>query len=246
MFKKSMYFFLGVLVLLGSAYAVRASLLLGKSKELVQGAIPFEKSVDNFSSRVLFAGDSTGVGVGSDSPEKTVAGYFAQDFPNHSLVNLSKSGRKTGELIPVLQSQADQSFDWVFIQIGGNDILYFTPQATLATEIGDVLSQAKRIGKHVILLTSGNVGNAPFFPRLLSSPWSAKTRIVRELFSAAAREHQAIYVDLYQEREDDVFLSDIPRFYSADQLHPSGDGYLVWYKQALQTLEAAGLKESLK
>ena len=69
---------------------------------------------------------------------------------------------------------------------------------------------------------------------------------MRELFSAVAREHQSIFFFFYQEREDDVFLSDIPRFYSADQLHPSGDGYLVWYKQALQTLEAAGLKESLK
>ncbi len=38
-----------------------------------------------------------------------------------------------------------------------------------------------------------------------------------------------MYVDLFRERKDEIFNTDIPRYYAPDLFHPSGDGYGVWY-----------------
>jgi lysophospholipase L1-like esterase len=57
---------------------------------------------------------------------------------------------------------------------------------------------------------------------------------VRELFldlSAAAGIH---YVDLYRPPEQDPFISHPDRYYAPDGLHPSGEGYRLWYEQLLE------------
>lgn len=224
---------------------VRRVFLLSKSKTLVQQAKPFEQAGEPSAPRFLFVGDSTAVGVGSASPNETVAGYFGADFPDRTIVNLSKSGRKTEENIAVLKYQSDQSFDWVFVQIGGNDILYFTNDKELGGQIQEVLREAKRVGKHTVLITSGNVGLAPFFPKALAPFWTNKTLVVREMFRNAADKEGALYVDLFQPRETDLFSTDIPRFYSGDFLHPSGAGYRHWYKQIRETIRQKGWEETL-
>ncbi len=234
-----------LVVLACTIYGVRFFLLLQKSKALVAHAVPFEKSGDASMPPYLFVGDSTAVGVGSARSEDTYAGYFAHDFPNRTIRNLSKSGRKTNELLPILRKEVDASADWVFLQAGGNDILYFTRNEDIARDIDDALKEAKRIGKHTVLLTSGNVGLAPFFPRWMGSIWSTKTRAVRKIFQDSAEKHGALYIDLYREREDDLFLTDIPRFYGNDLLHPSGDGYKYWYDETRKAINAKGLEDAL-
>ena len=230
-----------LIVLIGAIYGVRFFLLLQKSKALVARAVPFEKSGDASMPSYLFVGDSTAVGVGSVRSEDTYAGYFAHDFPNRTMRNLSKSGRKTNELLPILREEVDASADWVFLQTGGNDILYFTRNEDVAGDIDDALNEAKRIGKHTVLLTSGNVGLAPFFPTWMGGIWSKKTREVRKIFQDSAEKHGALYIDLYHEREDDLFLTDVSRFYGNDLLHPSGDGYKHWYDETRKAIKAKGI-----
>lgn len=234
-----------VVVLASTIYGVRFFLLLQKSKALVARATPFEKMGDMSAPPFLFVGDSTAVGVGSMRAEDTYAGYFGRDYPNRTIQNLSQSGRKTGEILPILRAREDASADWVFLQTGGNDILYFTQNDVVAREIDDALSEAKRIGRHTVLLTSGNVGLAPFFPRWMGGIWSRKTQQVRKIFQQAAQKHGALYIDLYREREDDLFLTDIPRFYGSDLLHPSGDGYKHWYDETRKAINAEGLEGEL-
>jgi lysophospholipase L1-like esterase len=45
----------------------------------------------------------------------------------------------------------------------------------------------------------------------------------------AARRGDATFVDLFHERDNDPFLKDPDRFFAPDYLHPSNDGYGLWY-----------------
>ncbi|HEX9679120.1 MAG TPA: SGNH/GDSL hydrolase family protein, partial [Candidatus Saccharimonadales bacterium] len=141
-------------------------------------------------------------------------------------------GLRTRGLVPKLSELTAGAYDPVILQVGGNDILYFTPLDELSQDITLVLEQARRLTDgQIILLHSGNIGLAPFFPRWAGWLWSGRTKAVREVFSKAARANGASYVDLYHNRADDPFLGDIQRFYSADYLHPTGAGYGVWYTE---------------
>ncbi len=236
-----------VIVIVGGClfHVLRIVSLITKSKRLVKEAKPFEHMGKSTVLPFLFAGDSTAVGVGSSNSKETVAGYFSQDFPHRPIKNLSKSGRKTEELISLLRAQPSNSAEWVFLQTGGNDILYFTSRNTLKLQIAEVLQESKRIGNHVVLLTSGNIGTAPFFPFFIRGIWTMRTLWIRTLFTAAAKKEGVLYVDLFQSRKDDIFLTDIARFYSADLLHPSGAGYKEWYNKIRKTIKHSGLESKL-
>ncbi len=46
-----------------------------------------------------------------------------------------------------------------------------------------------------------------------------------------AAAHNVIYVDLYREAKDDLFLTDIKKYYAPDLLHLTEAGYGNWYEQ---------------
>lgn len=228
---------IAVLILLGYAVFsyIRIQGLIRESQVLVRGSTPYQSAVPGETERVLFIGDSTGVGVGATRPEDTLAGRTAQDHPNWTIENLSVSGRKTAELIPVLTELGGQ-YDRVILQIGGNDITYFSDTDHLASDITLVLAEAKRLSAHVILLTSGNVGNAPILPRPLAFLWHHRTLQVRDIFMRASKEVGVTYVDLYREKRSDPFFFEPYRYHAIDLFHPSSEGYGLWYEELKKSL----------
>ncbi len=181
-------------------------------------------------------GDSTGVGVGATRVEDSLAGRLSEDHPDWSIENVSVSGRKTAELIPVLEVLGTHQYDQIIIQIGGNDITYFSDRDTLAGDIATVLQEAKRVSPQVILLTSGNVGNAPILPRPLAFLWHRRTLQVRDIFIEAAEEASVTYVDLYRDKKTDPFFLEPYRYHASDLFHPSSEGYGLWYEEFKKAL----------
>jgi lysophospholipase L1-like esterase len=59
--------------------------------------------------------------------------------------------------------------------------------------------------------------------------------------AASAERHGAVYVRLFEERENDPFAQQ-RALNASDGLHPSDEGYRVWFKQLLQQ---AGLVQRL-
>ena len=108
-------------------------------------------------------------------------------------------------------------------------------------EIAVTLDRAKTIGHTVFLLTAGDIGRAPFFPWPVGRLFTRRTRLVRALFQVAAKGRGMHYIDLFTAQVDDVFASDPKRYYAADFLHPSSEGYGVWYEVIRQTLSEAGV-----
>ncbi len=225
-----------VLVCLG-AYGIYTSLRIQKllhiSRELVQSATPYQRFVSAQAPNILFIGDSTGVGVGADTPLDSLAGRFGKDHPEWTIDNLSVSGRKTAELIPLLQSLPDQRYEKIIVQIGANDIVAFSDTQQLKQDIASVLREATRAGKTVMLLTSGNVGNAPLFPRPFGYLWKIRTLTVRDMFQKTAQQYGVTYIDLYRDDRDDPFVTDPYHYHARDLFHPSSAGYGEWY-HALQ------------
>ncbi len=226
-----------VLVGYGVFSFVRIEHLIQESAVLVRQAVPFEHMVAPEKGAVLFVGDSTGVGVGADSANDSLAGRYSDDHPDVSVYNRAVSGAKTAAVSAQLAGYHDNSFDTVIIQIGGNDITYFTDLSALKTDIEQLLLRAHRVGKKVILLSCGNVSGALIFPRPIAFLWEKRTRQVREVFMTAAETSHTHYVDLFHEdRRSDPFFTDPYHYHAADLFHPSSLGYGLWYKELKKAL----------
>ena len=204
---------------------------VNRGMEIAQASRPFEIKNPAATHRILVVGDSTGVGTGAARPEESVAGRIAGEFPGVEIVNLSRNGAKLKDTLGQLESVADSRFDIVLVQAGGNDILGFTDLGELRDTTRQVLQTARGKGNAVFFISTGNVGLAPAFFPPISWTLTARTREARAIFLDAARESGVQYVDLFREKGNEMFQGDPDRYYTPDYLHPSSEGYRVWYEE---------------
>lgn len=202
-----------------------------KGARFADQSVPFEAVNPESRARILVVGDSTGVGTGASRSLDSIAGRLHQDNPHIAVVNRSINGARVEDLLRQMTPEDDREFDIVLVQVGGNDILRFTPLDRLHDMITRVLEEAGRRGRHVIFISTGNVGLAPAFFPPLTWIYSSRTRKVRALFIEAAARVDVEYVDLFKERDEDPFLRDPEVYYAADYLHPGSEGYRLWYDE---------------
>lgn len=198
---------------------------------LVQQTVEYTQTGSANGKTILVVGDSTGVGVGASTPTESIVGLIGADFPNVHIENRAVSGAKVHDLLGVFNQLQNEKVhvDVVVIQIGGNDIVRFTPFKNVEKDLATVLEQAKQVADNVAVFSCGNVGTSPFFPFGTRWVWGVRTRAVRKIFLRQTSAAQVQYVDLYREKKDDPFAQDPKRYYAADSFHPSSDGYAVWY-----------------
>lgn len=219
---------IGIAVLAWAAFeGMRFYLLVQQSKKLVAQSQAFERLQDG-RPRIVVMGDSTAVGTGT-TPEGSVAGHFGAAFPNASIENVSENGWKIGQLLTAFPSYPPKSFDLIVLQIGANDIMRGTPEKEFEASLGALFDKATAAGTHVVALHSGNIGLAPMFHWPVSRILTARTLRYREIYRRVATEKGVAYVDLFADEEDDVMSKDIAKYYAADLLHLTADGYGTWY-----------------
>jgi lysophospholipase L1-like esterase len=212
---------------------------IGQSIDLARRSEPFEQRPAMPVKRLLIAGDSTAVGTGASSPGNSLAGLIGQQHPRLLIENRARDGAKFADVTAQLLRPG--RFDIVLVQAGGNDVIRLRNLAGMRLDIEHMLQAARERAEVVIVMPAGNVGNAPFF----FAPWSwwmtSRAREMHRLVAAAAARSDAIYVDLFEEREEDPFVRN-PALNAVDGLHPSDGGYRVWW----QVLQAqAGLARRL-
>ena len=200
-------------------------------RSLAEASAPFELRNKDAKRRVLVIGDSTGVGTGASDPADSIAGRIARDFPGTEIVNRARNGARVEDVLAQLADSGGGVYDVILLQIGGNDILRFTPLEELRAPIAEVLRTASGKARRVIFISTGNVGLAPAFFPPLSWVYTWRTRSVRALFMEMARDQGVQYIDLFRERGQDLFLENPAMFYAPDLLHPSGEGYGIWYRE---------------
>jgi len=181
--------------------------------------------------KILVVGDSTGVGTGATDPADSIAGRISRDYSHVEIINISEDGAKASDVLDQLKSVDENDFDLVLVQTGGNDILRFTLLDSLKNTISDVLHAARRVAPDVIFISTGNVGNAPAFFPPINWIYTKRTQKVRSVFMLVSREKGIEYVDLFQDKGKDPFVQDPDRFFTSDLLHPSSQGYAMWYEE---------------
>lgn len=78
-------------------------------------------------------------------------------------------------------------------------------------------------------MTTGDVGNAPAFGPLLSRLYTARTNELVPMFKEESRKAGVVFVDLFEPRETDPFFLEPLKYHAKDGVHPSSDGYAIWY-----------------
>jgi lysophospholipase L1-like esterase len=234
-----------IIFLIIAVYAVAVTLymrgLISESTALVDASRPYQQKGTGHP-RILVLGDSTAVGTGTKDNKGSTAGRFGQDFPNAEIINLSINGLKAAELDDDFPTFPEDSFDLVLLQIGANDILRRTPLTEFSVSLRSIFSKADAVGGRVVALHSGNVGLAPlfrFWP--LRTYFRSQSLRMRDVYRGIASESGVTYVDLFREAKDDLFLTDVPKYYAADRLHLTEEGYGNWYLQIRTAMDLAGI-----
>lgn len=227
-----------VVVAASAAYeAYRIADAYEKARPILASAAAFQKQDGD--THVLVAGDSTGVGTGADSPEDSVAGRLSADNPEFAIDNVSVNGMRIADLLELLRSIPEEKrYALVLLQIGGNDILNFASAESVRENLRIVFDEAKKGGERVVLISTGNVGNAPAFGPVLSYVYELRSKEYRDMFIAESTTAGVAYVDLYESKETDPFALEPLKYHAADGLHPSSDGYGLWYAKLKTVLEA--------
>src|SRR5205085_12037458 len=111
---------------------------------------PFERVIPGASYQILFLGDSTAVGTGAVDRHRSTAGYFANDFPQASITNISQNGLRLAGLIKVSASAWDHQrlspsvkYSLIVLQIGANDIIHFTKLSRVKRDLAILLDTAR-------------------------------------------------------------------------------------------------------
>lgn len=200
-----------------------------RAQELVGEARAFSTHPAEARTRWLVAGDSTAVGVGASRPEDSVAGRIAAANPGVVIANVGRSGAKYDEVAAQL-ARIHHPYDVVLVQAGGNEALSLRDLDEVEGDLRAVLAHARRIAPRVVFMPAGNEGNSPMFLWPLAAAIKHRARALYAMESRVAREHDVVFVDLFAPEADDPFMRDPGRFFARDGLHPSSEGYRLWYE----------------
>ncbi|HYM47615.1 MAG TPA: GDSL-type esterase/lipase family protein [Burkholderiaceae bacterium] len=216
---------------LGTAWAVLQGfrLLYAKHHRIYTRA--FSHAEDNPARRFLIVGDSTGVGIGSADSRSTVAGRLAAAFPRTVIVNHSYDGARSADIAAQI-AESTGRFDLILIFAGGKDAIRLSSYEEVALAADRALDAASARCAHVAVIPPVDVGTAPVWLWPLDALFTRRAELVRRAwqFAMSARTHVHL-VDLRLSRSRDPFRVAPRRYYSPDGIHPSADGYALWFAQ---------------
>ena len=188
---------------------------------------PFHRPLVRPRARVLVLGDSTGVGLGADTPGDTVAGQLAAQWPDVAVHNLSCIGHRLADV----QALADDlvarqvRMDLVLLHVGGNDVLRARDVQALRREAQALLRSLRRVAPDVVWLGPADVGVAPLF----RWPWrwwlSQRALRAARAFERACAAEGARFIGFHEPTHSRRFAAEPQRWFAADGVHPSSAAY---------------------
>jgi len=196
------------------------------AKKVTQTIEPFEKLDPQAPLKVLFIGDSTAVGTGASTNLHSTSGWFSQDFPEASIENYSRNGMQLKKLVDILSQVKGRHFDLAVVQIGANDIVYLTNLKDIETRQREVIRLTKEIADQVIILHSGDIGDAPLFFWPLTKLYSWRSYKVREIYQKSEDERVS-YVNIIELEKS---VKNSRELYAADNFHLNDEGWRTWYQ----------------
>lgn len=222
------YAMLAILLLPTAAVIAVYASRIRFSKRIVARTVPAQSSPQPCRRTIIVAGDSTAFGVGA-LPAESTAGRLAAAFPHARVINVARSGARIGHVTDQLASAGIEYADLVLIHACANDVLEFRSLAKIERDFCLAIARAKAVSPNVVLMPGHNFSIAPFFLRPLS--WLVMRHAVKvhALVKRLAGDLGVIFVDLFKDPNEDPFYKEPRRYYCADGLHPSAEGYGLWF-----------------
>jgi lysophospholipase L1-like esterase len=227
----------GLLILAILGYWATNTFLKARiSRELMAHETPYKNETSDYTKTLLVIGDSTGVGVGADRAEDSVAGRLSAYIGATYAENYAVSGAMVEDLPAQIQKAKLPKYDYLLIQIGGNDIFAFHNAKKTAAHLSNIFGTLPPAEK-IILMSAGNAGGGTLFPPPMRPFHTMVNMALHKEFARVAHGWRAIYVELYEPFWKDPFLRDPSRYLSGDGLHPSSYGYGLWFDKVKAALE---------
>lgn len=191
----------------------------------------FSHIEDEAARRFLIVGDSTGVGIGSVDSRSTVAGRLSVAFPGTEIVNHARDGARSSDIAAQIDASTGR-FDLILIFAGGNDAIRLSSYEVIAFAAERALDIASARSDGVAVIPPADVGVAPIWLWPLGPLFTRSANVVRRAWQFATRERPGVHlVELRLPKHRDPFRISPRRFYSPDGIHPSADGYALWFAQ---------------
>jgi lysophospholipase L1-like esterase len=216
--------------LIGLYYIFVTNPKLSIGKGLVEKAERYSNVSSDLSVTLLVLGDSTGVGVGADKSSDTIAALYASEIEATYIENYSVSGATIEDLDTQNSEAKLDSYDYILIQIGGNDIIRFHSLDTDKDLLKKLFTKLPETNSF-LLMSAGNVGAATFFPKFMSPIYTKRTLKYHDMFTTLLTQGDGTYINLYEPAETDPFKKEPSVYLSADGLHPSSKGYALWFNK---------------
>lgn len=210
--------------------------LMNKSVARSSGARPRILNQGN-KKRILLVGDSTAFGAGATHANETLAGRFAHDFPDVEVWNYAVNGSITKDVLEQIKNASGQKFNLVLISTGGNDVWHFTNLRKVQKYLHEAIAAAQELsdGK-TILLIYNYVGLAPAFPFFLRGAIMDRAEKIDSIFLSAARSFGIESAEVFSREDQSSFAKNAKKYFAIDGIHPSSEGYRVWYARLWSVL----------
>lgn len=223
-----LYTVLTILLLPAAAVIAIYASRIRFSRGLVAKTVAAQSRPECCRSTIVVAGDSTAFGVGA-LPAESTAGRLAAAFPHARVINVARSGARIGHVAEQLDKVDCTTVDLILIQACANDVLEFRAVDKVERDLRDAIARARKLGKRVVLMPGQNFSVAPFFLRPISRVIMWHAVKIHAMVKRVTRELDVMFVDLFQDPISDRFVKEPQRYYCPDGLHPSGDGYALWF-----------------
>lgn len=187
-------------------------------------------------------GDSTAAGVGAGDARAAYPSLLAERLAGGGrhvrLVDLGVSGARVADVLThQVPNAVEAAPDLVFVGIGANDATHLTRLTDVLMDTTAILAALRQTGAPVVVAGAPDMRAAAFLEPLRTVVgW--RGRQVAETIEEVARAMDIPTVPLAAETGP-YFVADPPRYYAADDFHPSADGYALWARAIYPVLERA-------
>lgn len=235
MFRRLLYGIVAIVVAAGALLGIE--IVIALRRDYLPSDPPLELD-DTFGNpggeaiKFVILGDSTAAGLGAGVPANSYPQLLATSLADDGyLVDLEVLGVSGARVSDVREEQLPKAVsadpDLVFIGIGANDTTHLTRLGDIRADMRFVLDElASRTDARVAVAGAPDM-RAPAFlqPLRWLSGW--RGRQVADAVEEAGDAAGVAVVELARETGH-LFASDPDRYHSADDFHPSADGYELW------------------
>jgi len=187
----------------------------------------------NFQTTVKYVaiGDSLSVGIGSSELAKTLPYEVATKISKQmsvSLVNLAVKGATVDSVIAYqLERAVAQKPNYITVFIGTNDLHFLKSPSKFESEMNYIIGfLTKNTQAKIIVLNIPYLGSDDLILFPYNVFFDYQVRQYNFAIARVCRTYNLTLIDLYTPTK--TIFSKTPNFYSSDNFHPSGDGYLMW------------------